>query len=264
MNRLRRKTVIITGASSGLGREMAKQAVAEGARVVLLARRIKRLDKLKEALEKDYPGSDVRTYRVDISRRADVENRFAEILADINEVDVLINNAGFGVFDEAHEAKWEDIETMFQVNVLGLISCTQMVLPYMKARKSGHIINIASQAGKMATPKSSVYAATKHAVLGYTNSLRMEAARDGIYVTAVNPGPIATDFLTIADRSGSYAKRVARWLLQPEKVAAAVIHAIGTDKREINLPKLMNAGSLIYALFPRTVERIGRKAFFKK
>lgn len=84
---------------------------------------------------------------------------------------------------------------MFDVNVLGLIACTQQVLPSMLATKGGHIINIASQAGKIATPKSSTYSATKHAVLGYSNSLRMEVAPQGVYITTVNPGPIETNFL---------------------------------------------------------------------
>ncbi|KAB7708844.1 SDR family NAD(P)-dependent oxidoreductase [Bacillus aerolatus] len=263
MSRLQGKTIVITGASSGLGVEIARQAAAEGARLVLLARRLERLESVKASLSLAF-SADVHIYSVDISQKAEVEKVFSHLLEDVPQIDVLVNNAGFGVFNEAHEAKWEETEAMFRVNVLGLISCTQMTIPHMKARKSGHIINVASQAGKMATPKSSVYAATKHAVLGYTNSLRMEMARDGVYVTAVNPGPIATEFFTTADLSGSYAKNVAKWMLKPEKVAQEVVKAMGTNKREINLPKWMNAGSLIYTLFPRTVERLGRKAFFKK
>ena len=104
--------------------------------------------------------------------------------------------------------------------------------------KSGHIINIASQAGKIATPKSSVYSATKHAVLGYTNSLRMELSDFQIKVTAVNPGPIGTDFFTIADESGTYAKSVQRYILKPEYVAKKVVDAMLTSTREINLPRL--------------------------
>ncbi|KMY54683.1 oxidoreductase [Bacillus sp. FJAT-27231] len=263
MSRLQGKTIIITGASSGLGMEIAKQSAAEGASVVLLARRLDRLKEIKEELTRTF-SADVFIYSIDISRKEEVERVFDEILKTVASVDVLVNNAGFGVFNEAHEAKWEEIESMFQVNVLGLIACIQMILPHMKTRRSGHIINIASQAGKMATPKSSVYAATKHAVLGYTNSLRMEMARDGVQVTAVNPGPIATEFFTTADPSGSYAKNVARWMLKPEKVASEVVKAMNTNKREINLPKWMNAGSVLYTLFPRVVERIGRNAFFKK
>ncbi|KKB36215.1 SDR family NAD(P)-dependent oxidoreductase [Bacillus thermotolerans] len=263
MGRLKGKTVLITGASSGLGVEMARQAAQEGASLILLARRLDRLKKVKEEIGRTLP-VDIQIHSVDVSRKEEVEYVFGQIIEKVPAIDILVNNAGFGVFNEAHEAKWEETEAMFKVNVLGLIACTQMVIPHMKARRSGHIINIASQAGKMATPKSSIYAATKHAVLGYTNSLRMELARDGVHVTAVNPGPIATEFFTTADPSGSYARSVERWMLKPEQVAREVIRAMGTQKREINLPRWMNAGSILHTLFPGTVERLGRKAFFKK
>jgi short-subunit dehydrogenase len=134
----------------------------------------------------------------------------------------------------------------------------------MRARKSGHIINIASQAGKIATPKSSVYSATKHAVLGYTNSLRMELADSNVYVTAVNPGPIATNFFNIADEKGTYVKNVKKFMLQPEYVAKKVVDAMLTRTREINLPRWMNMGSVIFTLFPRLFERLGKKAFNQK
>ncbi len=115
-----------------------------------------------------------------------------------------MNNAGYGIFAEAEKVEFVDVEGMFAVNVVGLIACTQEVIPFMCKRGSGHIINVASQAGKLATPKSSIYSSTKHAVLGYTNSLRMEMAQRGVFVTAVNPGPIRTEFFQIADPGGSY------------------------------------------------------------
>jgi uncharacterized protein len=153
---------------------------------------------------------------------------------------------------------------MFEVNVVGLIACTSMVLPTMRERRFGHIINIASQAGKIATPKSSIYSATKHAVLGYSNSLRMELADHQVFVTTVNPGPIATNFFNIADEKGTYVKNVQKFMLQPEFVAGKVVDAMLTKTREINLPRWMNLGSIVYTLFPRAFERIGRKAFNKK
>jgi uncharacterized protein len=139
-----------------------------------------------------------------------------------------------------------------------------MVLPIMLQQKSGHIINIASQAGKIATPKSSVYAATKHAVLGYTNSLRMELSDQQIKVTAVNPGPIGTNFFTIADESGTYEKSVQRYMLKPEYVAKKVVDAMLTSTREINLPRWMNVGSILFVLFPHLFERVGKRVLNKK
>lgn len=139
-----------------------------------------------------------------------------------------------------------------------------MVLPVMKQQKGGHIINVASMAGKIATPKSSVYSATKHAVLGYSNSLRLELADDNVFVTTVNPGPIATNFFNIADEQGTYVKNVQRYMLQPEFVAKKITDAMLTKTREINLPRWMNAGSVIFALFPRLFEKAGKKVFNKK
>ncbi|WP_223601931.1 SDR family oxidoreductase, partial [Chryseobacterium sp. GVT01B] len=142
-----------------------------------------------------------------------VQSVFKQILLEIGQVDILANNACFGVFREAHEAPIDEIKGMFEVNVVGLMACTNMVLPKMRERRFGHIINIASQAGKIATPKSSVYSATKHAVLGYTNALRMELSDYNVQVTSVNPGPIATNFFNIADEKGTYVKNVQRYML---------------------------------------------------
>ncbi|MDQ0219076.1 SDR family oxidoreductase [Peribacillus cavernae] len=263
MSRLQGKCVVITGASGGIGRETAIRAACEGARVVLLARSIDKLDELKRHLIEQYR-TEAYAFRLDVADTTQVKRIFAEIVAVAGEIDVLINNAGFGVFKEAHEADLEETKAMFDVNVLGLIACTQMVLPSMKRRKKGHIINIASQAGKIATPKSSVYSATKHAVLGYSNSLRLESMRDHVFVTTVNPGPISTNFFNIADESGTYVKNVERFMLKPDYVADKIVSAIFTKRREINLPGWMNLGSIFYTLFPRIVETVGKNAFFKK
>lgn len=110
---------------------------------------------------------------------------------------MLVNNAGFGVFDEVQDIRMEDVRGMFDVNVIGLIACTKAVVPHMQKNRAGHIINIASQAAKMATPKSSVYAASKFAVRGFTDSLRMEMARFGVYVTAVHPTRLQPVFSTL-------------------------------------------------------------------
>jgi short-subunit dehydrogenase len=224
------------------------------------------LDKL-QLLQKDLQQQyqvQVDIVQLDVSNTDMVKEVFTNIFETIGQVDILVNNAGFGVFREAHEATIDEIKGMFNVNVIGLMACTSMVLPKMRKRCFGHIINIASQAGKIATPKSSVYSATKHAVLGYTNSLRMELADSNVYVTSVNPGPIATNFFTIADEKGTYVKNVQKFMLQPEYVAQKVVAAMLTKTREINLPRWMNMGSVIYVLFPRLFERVGRRAFNKK
>ncbi len=262
-NRLAGKNIIITGASSGIGAEMASLCAERGANLVLLARNIEKLNQLKRDLERRF-GVKVTVYKLDVSSTDEVQAVFSSVLNELSHVDVLVNNAGFGVFKAASEASLDEIKGMFAVNVVGLMACTAMVLPKMQEQGNGHIINIASQAGKIATPKSSAYAATKHAVLGYTNSLRMEALKDHIYVTAVNPGPIETNFFSIADENGTYVKNVKKYMLKPDYVAKKVVDSMLTPTREINLPRWMNVGSIIYALFPRLFERLGRSLFEKK
>jgi uncharacterized protein len=260
---LKGKNIVITGASGGIGAEIAKLCAASGANLVLIARSIEKLKQLQTELQDNHQVA-VDVYQLDVSHTEKVKEVFSSILAKIDHIDILVNNAGFGVFREAHEATMDEIKGMFDVNVVGLMACTSMVLPKMRERRSGHIINIASQAGKIATPKSSVYSATKHAVLGYTNSLRMELSDYNVLVTSVNPGPIATNFFNIADEKGTYVKNVKRFMLQPEYVAQKVVDSMLTKTREINLPRWMNMGSVVYVLFPRLFERIGKKAFNKK
>ncbi|MFB3166043.1 SDR family oxidoreductase [Neobacillus sp. 179-C4.2 HS] len=260
---LKGKNIVITGASGGIGAEIAKLCAESGANLVLIARSIEKLKQLQMELQQKHQVR-VEVYQIDVSDTEKVKEVFTAIFAEIGEVDILVNNAGFGVFREAHAATMDEIKGMFNVNVVGLMACTTMVLPKMRERRFGHIINIASQAGKIATPKSSVYSATKHAVLGYTNSLRMELSDYNVFVTSVNPGPIATNFFNIADEKGTYVKNVQKFMLQPEYVARKVVDSMLTKTREINLPRWMNMGSVVYVLFPRLFERIGKKAFNKK
>jgi uncharacterized protein len=260
---LKGKNIVITGASGGIGAEIAKLCAESGANLVLIARSIAKLEQLQTELQQKHQVR-VDVYQLDVSDTDKVKEVFTAIFAEMGEIDILVNNAGFGVFREAHAATMDEIKGMFDVNVVGLMACTSMVLPKMRERRFGHIINIASQAGKIATPKSSVYSATKHAVLGYTNSLRMELSDFNVLVTSVNPGPIATNFFNIADEKGTYVKNVQKFMLQPEYVARKVVDSMLTKTREINLPRWMNMGSVVYVLFPRLFERIGKKAFNKK
>lgn len=259
MKHIAGKRIWITGASGGLGERIAYLCAAEGAHVLLSARREDRLIEIKRKITEEWSGQ-CEIFPLDVGRLEDI----ARVRDQIGSVDVLINNAGFGIFETVLDSTLDDMKAMFDVNVFGLIACTKAVLPQMLEQKKGHIINIASQAGKIATPKSSLYSATKHAVLGYSNALRMELLGTGIYVTTVNPGPIQTDFFSIADKGGDYAKNVGRWMLDPDDVAAQITAAIFTKKREINLPRLMNAGTKLYQLFPALVEKLAGRALMKK
>ncbi|PYZ98532.1 oxidoreductase [Alteribacter lacisalsi] len=257
------RIVAITGASGGLGFEMARETARKGGLPVMLARS---LDKLTEgaALIERETGIKPLVFELDVSDDEAVFRTFNNIFSKAGPVDVLINNAGFGIFDDFEHAKLQDIKDMFEVNVYGLFSCTQAVLPGMRERGSGHIIHVASQAGKLATPKSGGYSATKHAVLAFANSLRMELEGTGIRVSTVNPGPVKTNFFARADASGDYEKSVEKYMLDAEMVASRTIDLIDKPKRELNLPRWMNIGSKIYQFFPGLMEKAAGSQFRKK
>ncbi len=260
---LHNKIVVITGASSGIGMTLAIDVAKRGGTPILLARSSERLQLVREEILKT-TGISAPYYPVDVSDNDAVVTTFAQIFESYAKVDVLINNAGYAIFAPLATTKLEDIQGMFAVNVFGLIACTQAVLPAMLKENKGHIINIASQAGKLATPKSSVYCATKHAVLAITNSLRMELAGTNIFVSAVNPGPIKTRFFERADATGNYAKNVEKFMLEPEFVSEKIIQLIERPKREINLPIWMGWGTIIYQLFPSLVEKLAGKKLSQK
>lgn len=260
---LRGKTVIVTGASGGIGRHIAREVAKRGANTIIIARQLDKLMRLKAEIDMQFD-VDVHPFALDIGDMAAVKETFEAIKLNWPTVDGLVNNAGFGIFDYFTEASIEDMKKMFEVNVLGMMAATRMMLPKMLQQGEGHIINIASIAGKLATPKSSVYAATKSAVIGFSNGLRMEVAGKGVMVTVVNPGPIKTNFFRVADPEGTYTANVARWMIEPERVAEKVAAAFGTKKREVNLPLLMSTGARLYQLFPGFVEKVAGRMLNKK
>ena len=263
MTNIHEKNIVITGASSGIGEKIALKVAQKGGRPILLARSEEKLAAICANINKQFP-VHASYYTLDVSNTNQVKEVFAKIYQEVDFIDILLNNAGFGVFDMVHEANMADIDQMFQVNVIGVIACTKEVLPSMLEKNRGHIINVASQAGKLATAKSSAYAATKHAVLGFTNSLRMEVATSNIKISAVNPGPIETAFFNTADKSGNYVKNVQKYMLSSETVAEKVTGLILHPKRELNLPVWMNWGSVLYNLFPGIADKLVGSILNKK
>lgn len=262
--RLRNKTVLITGASGGLGEQVAYEAARRGAIVIVTARREERLIAVRDKCM-ELSGRDAFAYVLDVGDRMQISKVLNRIIGEAGgKIDVLVNNAGFGLFKMALDTSPDVTEEMFRVNVLGLIQISQKVASEMKKRRSGHIINISSQAGKMATPKSAVYAGTKFAVRGFSNALRLELKPFGIHVTTVNPGPIQTDFFAEADRDGSYLSKLKHWVLDPTDVAKKIVDSMLTNRREINLPPLMEIGARLYTIFPRLGDHMASTIFNRK
>ncbi|QTM99727.1 SDR family NAD(P)-dependent oxidoreductase [Sediminibacillus dalangtanensis] len=262
-DRIAGKKILITGASSGLGEEIARKIAEQGGIPILIARSEAKLKRLAEEL-KGIHGKDIPFYPADLTEIGRLDELFEEIGLQHQQIHGLVNNAGFGVFDYLQDARWEDIENMLQLNVTALIKVVYHMLPHFLRNNSGHIVNIASQAGKLATPKSSVYSASKHAVVGFSNALRLEVEGQGIFVTTVNPGPIATRFFDHADPSGNYRKSVERYMLKADTVAEQIVSSLFRKKREINLPRWMEIGSKLYQISPVWMEKLLKKQFNKK
>lgn len=257
------RTIIVTGASSGIGERIAHHIAQRGGNLLLTARSIEKLKNLQTELINTY-SIECQIYKADLLDLTAWKSTLGEMVQDVHKIDAIINNAGFGIFDKVEDSKWEDTENMFRLNVFALIQGIHELLPHFISNRCGHIVNIASQAGKISTPKSSAYAATKHAVIGFSNALRLEVEEYGIHVTSVNLGPVATNFFTKADPSGTYQKSVRKLMLDPDKVAQQVVSNLFSKKREINMPKWMDIGSRIYQVFPSLVEKMLRKQLNRK
>jgi short-subunit dehydrogenase len=260
---LNNDVVVITGASGGIGKELAIEVAQQGGTPVLLARSG---DKLRAVSDYIYrtTGVDAPIYELDVSDLNAIDTTFKTIYKEVGTITALINNAGFAVFDTVIEADLIDMENMFKVNVFGTIACTKQVLPYMMTQGYGHIIFIGSVASKIPTPKASVYSATKHAVLGFANALRMEFQDSPLHVSIVNPGPVRTDFFNVADKSGNYKKNVQNYMLEPAYVSKKTAQLLKKPKREINLPIWMGAGAILYQLCPTLFQKILGKHMNKK
>jgi 3-hydroxy acid dehydrogenase/malonic semialdehyde reductase len=200
-SRLKNKTVLLTGASGGIGEETALLFAKAGSNLILVARRAEALKSVAEACAAAHKasgvdgGGQIATVQLDVSNRAGVVKLFEHVPENLRSVDILVNNAGFvlGV-ERVGEISDADIDAMFSTNVMGLISVTQLVIKDFKTRNTGHIINIGSIAGREAYPGGSIYCATKHAVSAFTSSLMKELVDTGIRVTEIQPGMVETEF----------------------------------------------------------------------
>jgi NAD(P)-dependent dehydrogenase (short-subunit alcohol dehydrogenase family) len=195
------QVVIITGASSGIGEAAARRLVRGGARVVISARRVERLEAL--ARELDPTGAGVLAVAGDITSEAVRRQLVTAALEKFGRIDALVNNAGYGTRGPVELVPVEIIRKNFETNVFALVALTQLVVPAMRERGSGCIINIGSVAGKIARPLSSIYDSTKHALEALTDGLRGELKPFGVRVTLIRPGFILTEFIEAANAASA-------------------------------------------------------------
>ncbi|UQS83733.1 SDR family NAD(P)-dependent oxidoreductase [Bombilactobacillus thymidiniphilus] len=263
LKHIQSQNIIITGASSGIGRQLALQLATKNANLILVARRQEQLLQLQKQCQALTSGF-VDVYVLDVSIAKRVEATIAEIKAKYQHIEVLINAAGFGDFTNFVETDYSLWNKIFKVNVLGTMLMTRFTAQLMMEQCLGQIINIGSMAGKIATPKSAIYSASKAAVIAFSDSLRLELRPFDVQVTTVNPGPVATDFFKIADHTGKYLQNVGQIILDPQKLANEIIACIGRPVRELNQPSIMQFGSILYKMFPHFGDLITMKIGDKK
>src|SRR5580704_16530345 len=184
------KVWFITGASTGFGRLLAEEVLKAGGKVVATARN---LDKVSD-LEAKYPQT-AKALALDVTKQAQVDAAVEQTVAKFGRVDVLVNNAGYGVAGAIEEVSEAEFMPMFETNVFGLLRVTRAFLPQLRKQRSGHVLNLSSIGGLLASPGLGYYSATKFAVEAISESLAAELAPLGIRVTIIEPGPFRTDFL---------------------------------------------------------------------
>ena len=257
------KVVIVTGASSGIGEATARQFGREGAMVVLAARRVDKLETLAKEIEAMGTGSQSLVVQADLSKLDDIQKLVSHTLEIFGRIDVLVNNAGFGRLDWLENLDpVKDIQAQIDVNVMGVIQTTRQVLPVMIQQRSGSIINMCSMAGLVATPTYTIYAASKHAVHGFSEALRREVNPWGIDVSLVYPGGVVTEFTQHAGiKRKTKAATPKFMLLTAEQVGEAVVKLVRHPRRMWIIPSLWSVTVFMNRFLPGLVDRTTIKNF---
>lgn len=240
------ETVLITGASSGIGREFSKLFAEKGYRLVITARREKNLAELK----KMYPENNVEVIPCDLGSEAGAEYLYNEVKKRSIKVDILINNAGFGLFGEFYETDIEKEKKMIDLNVKALVELSKYFLQEMLDRNSGRILNVASIAAFQPGPYMSVYYASKAFVLSFSEALRNEVRNTGVCISVLCPGPVETEF----EKSSELTKSKLFSKLKPitaEKVAYAGYRGL-MKNRAVIIPGFFNRAAITAGTFVPT------------
>ena len=257
--KLKGKVAIITGASMGIGEEIAKLFAREGAQLVLCARDRARL---QAAMESIAAGDNALAVACDVSRRDQVDAMVQAALKEFGRIDILINNAGFGLNDALATLDIAQARQLFDTNLFGAMHCMQAVIPAMRRQGGGDIVNVSSVSGHIPTPYMSVYAASKFAMNAMSFASRMELKRDNINVLTVSPGYIATDFSRNMIK-GKESQRVSgstKYAVTPDVVARATLRGLLKRKREVVVPRFYRLAIKLYENVPAMVERTMRKS----
>jgi NADP-dependent 3-hydroxy acid dehydrogenase YdfG len=239
-DKLTGKVAIVTGASSGIGEATAIALASVGAKVAIVARRSDRLEAVAKRIAD--AGGQVLPITADVSDEYQVNEAVQKTQLEYGQIDILVNNAGVMLFGPIANANTEDWRRMINLNVLGLMYATHAVLPLMQARSQGHIVNISSVAGRLASAGTGVYNASKWAVGAFSESLRKEVYPNNIRVTIIEPGLVATELpqhITNPDAKAETAKFYGSIKnLDSEDIAAAIVYAV-TQPLHVNVNEIL-------------------------
>jgi uncharacterized protein len=249
------KIILITGASSGIGRQTAIEFANKGAKsIILVARSKSKLKEVEKELKTDFV-SDIIAYQCDISKKTEVTEMGIEILEKFDHIDILINNAGFGIYKKIQYQSIEEIEAITLTNYLGMVYCTKEFLDSMITKGSGHIVNVASVAASFGIPGLAAYCASKYAMLGFSESLHHELKGTGVNVTVVSPIGVKTNFFSNESFKGRFPNSTA-FMLDPKTVSKSIINAVDSPRLEIIVPFYIRLGVWLKNTIPYVINPI--------
>jgi NADP-dependent 3-hydroxy acid dehydrogenase YdfG len=248
------KVAIVTGASSGIGEVTALEFALAGAKVVLAARRIERLQKLAETIRAR--GGIALPLQTDLTVIEQIRNLVKTTLTTFGRVDILANIAGAGYYDWFEELSSENLREHYEENVIGLAELTREVVPAMKAQRSGFILNMCSYSSVISAPPLTVYASTKYAVEGLTDGLRRDLIAWGINVMRIHPsGVTGTEFKEKASRDGGIQfKSISLGQVSRERVARTLVRLVERPRRSVFLGRLYDGLAILNKLIPWMID----------
>ncbi len=256
----KKKVVLITGASSGIGKETAIEFAKLGANIILVARRKEKLESVENELKKFHVTTLV--CQCDVSKKEQVKEMSKTILEKFDSIDVLVNNAGFAIYGSVSDLSIDEIESQMETNYFGMIYCIKNFLPSMLKKKSGHIVNVASVAASFGLPGIASYCASKFAMLGFSEGLKHELKGTGVGITVVSPIMVRTDFFD--HPSFEKMPKYSPTSLSSKTVAKAILKAANSPRLEIIVPSVVRGAVWMKNTFPYFINPILGKSFKNK
>ena len=254
------KVVLITGASSGIGRQTAIEFAKLGANIVLVARRKNKLEQVETELKKFHTSTLI--CQCDVSKKDQIEQMSKTVLEKFGQLDILVNNAGFAIYGSVSDLSIDDIESQMKTNYFGMIYCIKNFLPSMLKKNSGHIVNVASVAASFGLPGIASYCASKFAMLGFSEGLKHELKDTGVGITVVSPIMVRTDFFD--HPSFEKMPQYSPTSLSSKTVAKAILKAANSPRLEIIVPSFVRGAVWFKNTFPYLINPILGKSFKKQ